>query len=120
MIGPLTRILHACGLRLLPGSTAPRSAKGHVHAPVPTAARLALFGGAALYLVGGVAFRARMTALVSYAQVCAAALALILFTVSGTLAAWAATGVLSLELALLVGWEVVADRRSDARASLAR
>lgn len=83
--------------------------------PIPLAARLALYGGASLYLIGHVAFRARMLGTVHYAQLVIAAISLGLFSVSGAIAAWGAAGTLALTMCLLVGWEIRADRALTAR-----
>ena len=84
-----------------------RNTVAHLSHPLPTAARLALCGGIAIYLVGNVAFRFRMTARVDVPELAAAALAMIVFAASGGLAAWGDAGLMVLVLALLVAWETV-------------
>jgi low temperature requirement protein LtrA len=86
-----------------------RYAEAHVNRPLPAAARLALCGGVALYLVGHAAFRLRMVGALHYAELAAAALALVVFAATAGLVAWATAGVLMLVLALLVVWETVVE-----------
>jgi low temperature requirement protein LtrA len=63
-------------------------------------ARLALCGGLALYLVGNVAFRLRMTRAIGYASLAGAAALLVVFAVCGALSAlW----ITALSAAVLVG-----------------
>jgi len=82
-----------------------KHAVAHVEQPMPAGARLALFGGAALYLLGHVAFQARMLGTVPYAQLALSALCLVVFAVSGSIAAWAVAGLLALALLTLLAGE---------------
>jgi low temperature requirement protein LtrA len=87
-----------------------RDASAHVGAPLGTAARLALCGGVALYLLGHAGFRLRLTGRIDYPELAAGAVCLAVFGLTGSLAGWATTGVLVLALALLVICQTVADR----------
>jgi low temperature requirement protein LtrA len=78
--------------------------------PLADAARLALCGGLALYLLGHVAFRARMVRSVGYAKLVAAAALLAVFAVAGGLPAW---GVAGITTGLLVGLCAVETASSD-------
>ena len=83
-----------------------------VHAagdPLHAAPRLALCGGVALYLIGHVAFRWRMVGEIGYERVGVAALSMVLFAISGGLAAWVTAGLLAV---LLGGLCVVEQLRS--------
>jgi low temperature requirement protein LtrA len=82
-----------------------RDALLRVDAPLAEAARLALCGGVALYLLGHVAFRLRMVGLVHYPELAAAAAALVVFAATAGVAAWATAALLALVIALLVIWE---------------
>jgi low temperature requirement protein LtrA len=87
-----------------------KDAVPHVHDHLPAGARLALYGGASLYLVGHVAFSARMLRTVHYAQLVVAALLLAFSALLSGLVAWGALGVLALAFIALVGWEIAAGR----------
>jgi low temperature requirement protein LtrA len=76
-------------------------------APLPDAARLALCGGVALYLVGNVAFRRRMTADVDWAELGGAAALLAVFAVGDTLSGLWLAGAATLVLALLCAVEAL-------------
>jgi low temperature requirement protein LtrA len=80
---------------------------GHVEQPLPQAPRLALFGGASAYLAGHVAFRLRILGTVDLAQLLVAAVLLILFALSGTIAGWAVVGLLACAVWGLVAWELL-------------
>ena len=83
--------------------------------PLPEPADLALCAGVAVYLVGLVAFRLRMTGEVGYAKLAVAVALLILFGVGGGLPAWALTAVIAVLLAVLCTVETAADRRPAPR-----
>jgi low temperature requirement protein LtrA len=68
----------------------------HGGSPLGDAARLALCGGVALYLAGHAAFRLRLTGVVDWFELAAAAGVLGLFAVTGGLAAWAVPGAAAL------------------------
>jgi low temperature requirement protein LtrA len=78
-----------------------KSAATHAGSPLSSGARLALCGGVALYLAGHAAFGLRITGAVGYAKLCAAGACMLLFAVTGGLAAWAIAGILALVLLLL-------------------
>jgi low temperature requirement protein LtrA len=61
-----------------------------VDEPLAAAARLALCGGVALYLVGHVAFAARIAGVLGWEKLVAAGAAMALFALGGGLQAWAA------------------------------
>jgi low temperature requirement protein LtrA len=75
--------------------------------PLHDAARLALCGGVALYLLGHAASRLRLTGRLAYEEVAAAAVLFVLYAVSASIDAWA---VAALTLAVLA-----ADCAIDAR-----
>ena len=77
------------------------------------AARLALCGGVALYLVGHAAFRLRMVGASAHAKLVAVGALAVLFVVGGGLAAWALAGLVTAVLVALSACR-------DARASGAR
>jgi low temperature requirement protein LtrA len=87
-----------------------KAALTHVEAPLAEGARLALFGGAALYLLGHAAFQARMLGRVHYAQLLVALVSLVLFATLSAVAAWGAIGILALAFFALVIWEMLAER----------
>jgi low temperature requirement protein LtrA len=86
-----------------------------VHAvdkPLHDAARLALCGGVALYLVGHVAFRLRMLGQFGYEKAVVAVALLVLFALGGGLPAWAMAGAITVLLAALCAIETTSERRS--------
>jgi low temperature requirement protein LtrA len=86
-----------------------------VDKPLHDAARLALCGGVALYLLGHVAFRLRIANEFGVEKAVVAALLLILFAVGGGIAAWALAGAVTVLLAALCAIEMTSDRRRSAR-----
>jgi low temperature requirement protein LtrA len=86
--------------------------------PLHTAPRLALCGGVALYLIGHLAFRWRMTGEVRYEKAATAGLVLVVFAVGGEMAAWLLTGVVALLVAGLCGVEYAAEPGSHAAPSI--
>jgi low temperature requirement protein LtrA len=74
-------------------------------ASLPTAARLALCGGVALYLVGHAAFRLRMVARTNAFELAAAIAMAAIFLVCGALAAWVLAAIVALVLIALSGIE---------------
>jgi low temperature requirement protein LtrA len=79
--------------------------------PLSDAARLALCGGVALYLVGHVAFAWRMGGGVSYTRLWVVVALLVLYLAGGGLPAWAVAGMMSAILAALCALEAVRDHR---------
>jgi low temperature requirement protein LtrA len=75
--------------------------------PLADAARLALCGGIAMYLLGNVAFRLRMVGAVGYAKLAGAAGLLGLFALSGGLSALWVTALATLVLATLCALETL-------------
>jgi len=73
--------------------------------PLSDAARLALCGGAALYLIGHVAFGLRLVGELGTDKAVAAGACLVVFLVAGESPAWATVGMLAAVLALLVASE---------------
>ena len=69
--------------------------------PLPDAARLALCGGIALYLLGNVGFRLRMVGAVGYAKLAGAAVLMALFGFGGDISALWMTALATLVLAAL-------------------
>jgi low temperature requirement protein LtrA len=84
-----------------------RTATAHATAHLSAGARLAMCGGVATYLLAHAAFLLRMTRRIHPGELAAAALALVIFAVSGGLPGWATAGVLTMDLALLVGFEII-------------
>jgi low temperature requirement protein LtrA len=91
-----------------------KSAVAHAADPLSDAARLALCGGVALYLVGHAAFGLRLAADLSRRKLAAALGCGVVFVVAGGLPAWATAGVLAGVLAMLVTVETAAQPRSRA------
>jgi low temperature requirement protein LtrA len=75
--------------------------------PLADAARLALCGGLALYLLGNVAFRLRMVGTVGYAKLAGAAALLGVFALGGGLSALWVTALATLVLATLCAVETL-------------
>src|SRR3954463_9741233 len=82
-----------------------------VGAPLHDAPRLAFCGGVALYLVGHLAFALRMVGALGVEKLVTAALLLVLYAVSGGLAAWALAGAVTALLVAMCAVETVAARR---------
>lgn len=96
-------IIFAVGVKVL--------TRDSVSAPLPDPARLALCGGVALYLAGNVAFSLRLLGAVEYEKLAVAAALLVLFAVSGGLAAWAVAAILAALMGGLCLAEAEAVRR---------
>jgi low temperature requirement protein LtrA len=75
--------------------------------PLSDAARLALCGGVALYLVGLVVFAWRMGAGLKYTRLTVVGVLLVLFVAGEDLAAWAVAGVMTVILAALCALEAI-------------
>jgi low temperature requirement protein LtrA len=87
--------------------------------PLGAAARLALCGGVALYLVGHVAFRLRLVGSVGVEKLVAAAALLALYAVGGDLAAWALAGAVTAVLWAMCAVETTSARRAEPRRATA-
>jgi low temperature requirement protein LtrA len=91
-----------------------------VHAvdkPLHDAARLALCGGVALYLLGHVAFRMRILSEFGYEKAVVAAALIALYAVGGGLPAWSMAGAITVLLAALCAIETTAEGRARRAAS---
>ena len=86
-----------------------------VTAPLPGPARLALCGGVALYLIGHAAFVLRMVREVEYEKLGVAAALLVLYTVTGGLAAWAVAAAVAALMAALCAAETDSVRDAVSR-----
>ena len=86
----------------------------HLSDPLSDAARLALCGGVALYLVGHAAFRLRMMGKISRPKIGAALACMLVFAVTGDAPAWATAAALAFVLSGLVGFESSLERRHPA------
>jgi low temperature requirement protein LtrA len=82
-----------------------RDSVSQVASPLADPARLALCGGVALYMLGGVAFRLRMVGTVGYVKLVSACACLGVFAVTSSTAAWVPAAALLAVLALLLTWE---------------
>jgi low temperature requirement protein LtrA len=84
-----------------------------VDAPLGDAARLALCGGVALYLVGHVAFGLRMVGSVGVEKLAAAVAMLALYALGGGVDAWLLAGAVAVLLGAMCAVETVAARRAE-------
>jgi low temperature requirement protein LtrA len=82
-----------------------RTATQHPEHTLDTAARLALCGGVALYLVGHAAFVLRVLGTIRYQELLAATAILAFWALSGQLAAWCIGSAVAAILAILCGLE---------------
>ena len=78
-----------------------KTAVGHPGDPLGDGARLALFGGVALYLLGHAAFVARLLGGVQPGKIAAAVACAVLYLITGDAPAWLTVGLLAGVLALL-------------------
>jgi low temperature requirement protein LtrA len=85
-----------------------------VTAPMPDAGRLAMCGGAAVYLVGLAAFRLRMLGEHSVGRLLVAACLIILYAAGGGLPAWTIGAGTAMLMAALCAGEVATHHREDA------
>jgi low temperature requirement protein LtrA len=99
-------IVFAVGVKLLEGA---------VDRPLGDAARLALCGGVALYLVGHVAFGLRMVGVVGVEKLVAAVAVLALYALGAALDAWVLAGAVAAVLGVMCAAETVAARRAEPR-----
>lgn len=97
-------IIFAVGVKLL--------VRGSVGAPMHDAARLALCGGVALYLIAQVAFRARLLKRLSVWKLSVAGSLLVIYLVGARFPAWAMAGAVAALLALLCAAETLPARSS--------
>jgi len=82
-----------------------REAVAGVTGDLADPARLALCGGIALWMAGGVAFRLRIAGSVGWEKPAAAAACLVWFALSGGVPAWVVEAVIALILLALLVWE---------------
>ena len=80
-----------------------------VSEPLSDAARLALCGGVAIYLVGHIAFRLRMVGVLGYEKLAAGAAVLVVFAVGGDLPAWGVAGAVTGVLGVLCAREATVE-----------
>jgi low temperature requirement protein LtrA len=85
--------------------------------PLSDAARLALCGGAALYLAGHAGFRLRILGTIGYDKLAAAGLILVVWAVGSGLPAWSVAAAVTVVLALLCAHETRRDRRPSPTAA---
>ncbi len=90
-----------------------------VGAPMPDAGRLAMCGGAALYLVGLAAFRLRILGEHSFGRLLVALAMLVLYAAGGGLPAWAiGAGIAALMAALCAGEVMLAHAHEPAESAV--
>jgi low temperature requirement protein LtrA len=82
-------------------------------APMPTAGRLALCGGVAVYLIGLAAFRLRIAGERSLAAILVAAALMALFALGGSLPAWSIPAGISILLGVLCAFESLGAEPSE-------
>ena len=82
----------------------------HFGVSIPDAPRLALCGGVALYLVGHVGFRRRLSGELEHQKLAVAAALLVLYAVGSALAGWVVAAAIAVLLAGLCAVETVAGR----------
>ena len=92
-----------------------KRAAGAVDEPLGDAARLALCGGGALYLVGHVAFGLRMVGVLGVEKLVAAVAVLALYAVGRALDAWVLAGAVAAVLAAMCAVETAAAQRAEPR-----
>jgi low temperature requirement protein LtrA len=85
----------------------------HFGVPIPDAPRLALCGGVALYLVGHVGFRWRLSGQIEHEKLGLAAALLLLFAVGSGLAGWVLAAAIAVLLAGLCAIETTAGREGS-------
>jgi low temperature requirement protein LtrA len=86
-----------------------------VDKPLHAAARLAMCGGVALYLMGHVGFRLRIVGEFGAEKTIVAAALMLWFAVGGGIAAWALAGGIALMLGVLCAVETTTDQRRRTR-----
>ncbi len=86
-----------------------------ISAPLADPARLALCGGVALYLFGHACFALRMVGEVEYEKLGVAVALLVLYAVSGGLAAWVVAAAVAVLMAALCAAENATVRRVMSR-----
>jgi low temperature requirement protein LtrA len=90
-----------------------RHAVTAVAASLSDAPRLAVCAGLALYLLGHVAFEARMLGRPSYGKIFAALALLVVFALGSGWRAWVLVAADTLVIALLCAWEALSERSSS-------
>jgi low temperature requirement protein LtrA len=88
-------------------ATGMRHASLHVDSPLAASARLAICGGLALYLVGHVAFTARLLRGVRYEKLAAAAALLVIYGIGDGWQSWVVVACDAAVIALMCAWEAV-------------
>jgi low temperature requirement protein LtrA len=89
----------------------------HFGVSIPDAPRLALCGGVALYLIGHVGFRWRLSGELEIEKVALAAALLVLYAVGSALAGWVLASAIAVLLAGLCAVETTAGREGSIFAS---
>jgi low temperature requirement protein LtrA len=85
----------------------------HFGVSIPDAPRLALCGGVALYLVGHVGFRRRLSGELEHQKLAVAAALLVLYAVGSALAGWVVAAAIAALLAGLCAVETAAGREGS-------
>ena len=90
-------------------ATGMRHASLTVDSPLSASVRLTICGGLALYLLGHVAFTARLLGAVRYEKLAAAAALLVIYGIAHGWRAWVVVACDAAVIALLCAWEAFAD-----------
>ena len=90
-------------------ATGMRHASLTVDSPLSASVRLAICGGLALYLLGHLAFAARLLGAVRYEKLAAAAALLVIYWIGHGWRAWVVVACDAAVSALLCAWEAIAD-----------
>jgi low temperature requirement protein LtrA len=90
-------------------ATGMRHASLNVDSPLAASVRLAICGGLALYLVGHLAFAARLLGRVRYEKLAAPAALLVIYGIGDGWQAWVLVASDAAVIALLCAWEAVAE-----------
>ena len=90
------------------------------HEPLEDAARLALCGGVALYLVAHAAFQLRIARDLEWAKPATAVAIMVVFAVGGELTGWVVAALVAALLAVLCGFESLRSSAADGAAVAAR
>ena len=90
-------------------ATGMRHASLTVDSPLSASVRLAICGGLALYLLGHLAFAARLLGAVRYEKLAAAVALLVIYWIGHGWLAWVVVACDAAVIALLCAWEAIAD-----------